>query len=345
MRLGIIARSDNTGLGNQTRELVKMLNPDKILLIDSSHFNQNRQHPEWYKGFNVLTTKNGFPSRSESKEFLYDLDAVLTCETFYYSEFIDLARSKNVKTILQYNYEFLEHMRKQDIPIPDVFLAPSHWNTDKVDEIYGNRCKVAYLPPPTDPELFKSARENNMSTNHKRLLHIAGRTTTKDRNGTESIIKMLRYSSQDYLMVIKTQSRLSVHSDDPRLIVDASSPEDRETMYDGFDAMIMPRRYGGLCLPMNEALMSGLPVFMTDISPNVQVLPKNWLIESGVIDHFRARVMIDVYNANPRELAEKVDQYVRTKNKEEQKTQAFELGLNNFSPLVLKEKYLKIINE
>ena len=35
MRLGIIARSDNTGLGNQTRELVNMLSPDKILLIDS----------------------------------------------------------------------------------------------------------------------------------------------------------------------------------------------------------------------------------------------------------------------------------------------------------------------
>ena len=36
MRLGIIARSDNTGLGNQTRELVNMLNPNKILLINSS---------------------------------------------------------------------------------------------------------------------------------------------------------------------------------------------------------------------------------------------------------------------------------------------------------------------
>ena len=42
MTLGIIARSDNTGLGNQTRELVKMLNPDKILLIDSKHFNGNK---------------------------------------------------------------------------------------------------------------------------------------------------------------------------------------------------------------------------------------------------------------------------------------------------------------
>jgi hypothetical protein len=49
MRLGIIARCDNTGLGNQTRELVKMLNPDKILLIDSYSFNNNKQYPHWYE--------------------------------------------------------------------------------------------------------------------------------------------------------------------------------------------------------------------------------------------------------------------------------------------------------
>ena len=44
MRLGIIARSDNTGLGNQTMELVKMLNPDKILLINSQFFNNNKNN-------------------------------------------------------------------------------------------------------------------------------------------------------------------------------------------------------------------------------------------------------------------------------------------------------------
>ena len=50
MRLGIIARADKTGLGNQTKELVDMLKPDKVLLIDSSHFNGNKQYPEWYEG-------------------------------------------------------------------------------------------------------------------------------------------------------------------------------------------------------------------------------------------------------------------------------------------------------
>ena len=60
MRLGIIARSDNTGLGNQTRSLVNMLKPTKILLIDSRPFNQNQQHPEWYSEYECITTRDGF---------------------------------------------------------------------------------------------------------------------------------------------------------------------------------------------------------------------------------------------------------------------------------------------
>ena len=40
MRLGIIARSDNSGLGNQSRALVEMLNPDKVLLINFEEYNK-----------------------------------------------------------------------------------------------------------------------------------------------------------------------------------------------------------------------------------------------------------------------------------------------------------------
>ena len=41
--------------------------------------------------------------------------------------------------------------------------------------------------------------------------------------------------------------------------------------------MIMPRRYGGLCLPLAEAMTSGLPVFRSSVSPNNE-LPADWLI-------------------------------------------------------------------
>ena len=73
MRLGIIARCDNTGLGNQTRELVKMLNPDKILVIDSSHFNKNKQNLNWYENYDHAFTRLGFPKRGEIVNFLRNL--------------------------------------------------------------------------------------------------------------------------------------------------------------------------------------------------------------------------------------------------------------------------------
>ena len=50
------------------------------------------------------------------------------------------------------------------------------------------RCKVIHLPPPTDSTLFENVRQNNMSKDHNRLLHVGGKFAAKDRNGTESII-------------------------------------------------------------------------------------------------------------------------------------------------------------
>ena len=165
-----------------------------------------------------------------------------------------------------------------------------------------------------------------------------------DRNGTNTVIEMLKYSKEDYEIVVKSQSILDINTKDLRLTIDTESPENREDLYSGFDAMILPRRYAGLCLPMNESLMSALPVFMTDISPNYNVLPKNWLVESKKINQFKARTEIDVYEANPEELAKLVDRYI-SKDKTESKKLAYDIGYSNFSSDVLKDKYIEIINK
>jgi hypothetical protein len=343
MRLGIIARSDNTGLGNQTRELVNMLNPDKIMLINSRFFNQNKQHPEWYEGYNCQTTIKGFPTTNEVVEFLKDIDVVISCELFYNPKFVDLAKKRGIKTILQYNYEFLDYLANPNQTLPDVLVAPSLWNFEDVFDKFGDKTSVVHLPPPTDINLFSQAREINKSKTHKRLLHIAGKAAVKDRNGTNTVIEMLNYSSGDYKLVIKTQSQLDIKSNDPRLTIDASSPDSHQSLYEGFDAMILPRRYAGLCLPMNEALISALPVFMTNISPNNKVLPNDWLFNSTKIDQLQTRTMLDVYDGDSKMLGKLVDDYYdldipNLKNK------AFDLGNNNFSTDSLKQKYLDLIN-
>ena len=345
MRLGIIARSDNTGLGNQTMELVKMLNPDKILLINSQFFNNNQQHPEWYKDYSVIETRKGMPRTNEVLAFLENIDVVISCETFYHLELVDLAKQKGIKTILQYNYELFGHLTHPDWTLPDVLLAPSIWNLDLIVQQFGNKTQVMHLPPPTDHTLFNQAKEVNLSKDHKRILHIAGKKAAKDRNGTESILKMIKHSKEDYELVIKSQTPLNLICNDSRVKIEIGNPDNRQDMYSGFDAMVLPRRYAGLCLPMNEALMSALPVFMTDISPNNAILPDEWLAKSIKIDVFRTKSMVDVYDVKPERLANIIDEYISNDNKYQIKETAVKIGLDNFSADKLKQRYLDIINQ
>ena len=345
MRLGIIARCDNTGLGNQTKELVKMLNPDKILLIDSYSFNNNKQYPQWYDGYNVIKTVKGMPRTNEVVSFLDGIDVVISCETFYHLDFVDMARKRNIKTILQYNYELFGNLVHPEWLLPDVLLSPSSWNIDVVKEKFGSKCKIYHLPPPTDTSLFNAARENNLSKTHKRILHIAGKKAAKDRNGTNTVVEMLKHSSADYELVIATQTPLDFITKDSRLKINKDNVRNREDLYNGYDAMVLPRRYAGLCLPMNEALISGLPVFMTDISPNNQILPHNWLVGSNKIGEFKTKSMVDIYEADATKLGKTIDNYINSNNIDKDKNTAVELGFNNFSVEVLKDKWLNIINE
>jgi glycosyltransferase involved in cell wall biosynthesis len=107
---------------------------------------------------------------------------------------------------------------------------------------------------------------------------------------------------------------------------------------------VLPRRYAGLCLPMNEALMSALPVFMTDIAPNNYILPKEWLVESSLISLFRTKVRIELFEAKKEKLANQIDEYVNNKNKNDYKERAYQIGIDNFSPENLLDKYLEVIS-
>jgi hypothetical protein len=346
MSLGIVVRSDDTGLGNQTRELVKMLNPSKILIIDSSRFHRGHtQHHEWYKGYKGIsvTVSRGFPDNRLLLNFFSGINCVISCETFYSDVFVTLARKKRVKTILQYNFEFLGYMSGINPILPDVLLAPTTWRIDEVQERFGSKCLVTHLPPPTDETLFNNnMNKNKLRTN--RLLHVGGKAAVYDRNGTNSVIDMLAYSEGDYELVIKSQSDLKIDCTDKRLTLSVGNEKNFQDIYAGYDAVVLPRRYAGLCLPMNEALLSGLPVFMTDISPNNQVLPPEWLTHSNLVSNFMAKVGVGVYGVDAKKLAKTIDEYFLQSDLSKDKEKAFNIGYNNFSATKLKQKYIDLIN-
>lgn len=344
MKLGMIVRMDNSGLGNQTRELVSMLNPDKLLIIDSTPFNRSEQHPEWYEKYDTITN-SGFLSDQTVINFLDGIDTIFSCEIFYSDNLVSLARDRGVKTILQYNYEFIDYFNNPTYPLPDYLLAPSVWNIDEIKNNFGHKTKLIYLPPTMDHKQFKENLKINSSKIHKRVLHVAGQPAYLDRNGTELVIEMLKYSKADYQLVIKSQAPLNIPCEDPRVIFEVDNVKNRLDLYKEFDAMILPRRYGGLCLPMNEALFSGLPVFMTDISPNNQLLPKEWLAFAPRTSQFYAKAYVQYYKVDAEDLAKKIDDYINSQDKIEMKRFASKIAYNNFSIEVLKDKYLSIINE
>lgn len=345
VKLGIVAFANDSGLGNQTKRLVQMLKPFRILLIDSRGFSKNKQYrTDWYDGFNGYTVK-GFPSNKEITIFLNGLTHVLVCENplnfFLFSE----ARRLGIKSYCQSNYEFCDNLEKPGLPIPDLFLMPSYWHIDTMSAKFGEE-HVTYLPPPINSGEFSEAREVNFNRKSERLrlLHIVGTLAVHDRNGTLDLLKALDYTEANFELVIRSQHELPREYivDDSRVKYSFENLSDPQELYINADAITLPRRYGGLSLCTNEALMSGLPVIMTDISPNNQLLPKEWVVTATKKSEFFTRTMIDVYETDPKDLAKKID-WLFEQDIDTLKIQAFELGMNNFSDSVLRPKYEELL--
>lgn len=332
MKLGLITRMDKSGLGQgQTLRLARLLNPDRVLLIDSTSFNGSKQHPEWYAGFEGMITY-GFPTDDQVRLFLDGLDTVISCETFYNNRFTRIAKEMKVKTILVANPEFFDWFKPEWalVPRPDKIVVPSQWLMDKMLQF-----NAQYIPTPIFEDEFAKAREINLQrTGKRRYLFLNGKTAAHDRNGLESFYTALEQSRDDFEVVVKAQGDVKKHPD-PRVTYDTSNPDEQWKLYADFDAMILPRRYAGQCLPMMEALSSGLPVVMTDIDPNNKVLPKELLIPATKTDSLMTRFLVDIYSADVKALAEKLDNLEVTA---EAKAKALDIA-KQFDAEILRPRY------
>src|SRR6185369_2430861 len=120
MKLGLIARADNSGLGMQTWEFFRHMKPDRTMVVDISKFNQNRQYPERYANDDNVVTVKGFPDDWIVDVFLKDLDVVFIAEAAYNPYLYIRAKELGVKTAVQYNYEFMDWLINPNYTKPDM---------------------------------------------------------------------------------------------------------------------------------------------------------------------------------------------------------------------------------
>jgi glycosyltransferase involved in cell wall biosynthesis len=301
----IIARADLTGLGVQSRNWVRLLKPNKVIILDSTPFNNNEQFFEWYRDYNRKVIDRINPQYYD--DILKFTDVVLMFETPYNYGLIEAARARGVKTVLQNNWEFTDYLRNPSLPLPDLLVNHSYWHLDEQEKMFPDI--TDYCPTPLFIDDFApNVKQNFDRKGVRRFLHVAGRSTYEDRNGTKDLLEAVKLIPADvpFQLTIKTQTVPVEPINDPRVIIDTHSPFDERHLYFDFDAMILPRRYAGACLPMNEALASGLPVIMPNIDPNNKILPNYWLIGAEKTSSFMARTNVTVYSTNPAELANKI---------------------------------------
>jgi hypothetical protein len=213
--------------------------------------------------------------RDEVVEFLHDLDVVFCAETPGDWDVLKVARRMGVKTVIQGNPEFIRHGQEgYDYAHPDEWWWPTTWRLDKLPA-----GRVVPVPMPTITNL---AAEQGMP--HLKVLHMAGKRAHADRNGTGIFMQALR-STREPMDVLVTsvdeEPIVALPQRNVRLVTRVDGFANRWEAYFNRHVLVLPRRYGGLCLPALEAMASGLVVAMTDMSPNT-----DWPIEPILPERF-----------------------------------------------------------
>lgn len=292
IRLGIIGRADNTGLGVETWEFCRHFPEAKVLIVNFESLGSlYKIYPE---RFNNPVIVDRMPSESDLEAFFEGIEVLFTIETPYYPKAFNVARRMGVKTILRVNYEWFKDYR------PDFYISPSlyHYN-----EIPGPK---AYIPFPINREVLPFKQRKKA----KKFIHIAGNMKAAyDRNGTELFLQAIPYIKSNIEIIIKSQVPIESPSNRwANVKIKVCDCHNYWEVWEDADVYVSPRRYAGQSLPLNEALSRGMAVIMTDLTPQNDVLPKELLIKPSFVTTFQINREIEIADLDPKDIARKIDE-------------------------------------
>ena len=262
MRFGLIARADDRGLGNQTWEVHRHYKPDRTLVVRVRGSEKQGFQPHLDRFPDALVAQVNERSwtlpEDTVRDFLKGLDVVYTAETLYDWRIVEWAADAGCATVVHCNPEFYTHHRTSH-PHPTQWWAPTDWRLEHLPE--GTR--VVPMPVPTDR--FGPVDPDDVK---RQVLHVGGRPATGDRNGTNIVRAAFR--DLDCELLLTSQSA----GYNLRGATVRHNVKNYWDIYDDAPILLLPRRYGGLCLPANEACAAGAVPVMPDVSPN-----RRWPIE------------------------------------------------------------------
>jgi glycosyltransferase involved in cell wall biosynthesis len=319
LKIGLLSFASCTGLGYQTKEFYDHIKPVKTLICDLRSYNQMPIYPEWYPDGRLCS---GFPKKEDCEWLTDGVDVLFVCENPLNYDLFTIARQKRVKIVQQLNYEFCDYYKSPSLPYPDVFAMPSSWGMSNIKAL--GRGETVYWPVPVNISKIPFRKIEEVKT----FVHIGGRPASEDRNGTISFLNAAKQLGHKYNYILYLQAPSDYFSNSKyELLRNAVTEavvylgmnleviyncEDNAMMYSRGDVMVLPRRYGGLCLPLWEALSAGMPVIMPRISPNGTNLPDNWLCEASFSSMLKKAPEVVIYNTDTHDLSLKMNLMAKT---------------------------------
>lgn len=307
MKVGLIARAEDRGLGYLTWDFYRAMQPARTLVVDmgllaGQHFPMHRErYPDA-----SLVPFDGRRFGFDLRPWLKGLDVVYTAETFYDPDLVTVCEEMGVATVCHVMPEFFKWTTEPQMPVPTAWWAPTAWRREAMP----GSVRYVPVPVPLDASLFGASSEGRKGE-EPLFVHVAGHRAMRDRNGTIAMFRALRF--------LREKCSVRVISQDPSLPGEGGwapyvnverrtgGVADRWDLYRGADALVQPRRFGGLCLPVQEAMGCGLTVLMSDCPPNNVEWPVSLIpaMERGYVETGGGRVA--TYDCDPRAIASAMD--------------------------------------
>lgn len=300
MKVGLIARGEDRGLGIMTWEVYRNLQPDRTILVDMGALARGfRTHRSRFPDAQVADFSPGHLQEDQVRSWLRGLDVVYSAETFYDWRLVEWARAEGVRTVLHVMPEFYRHGREA-LPHPDAVWAPTTWMLDTLPP------DTPVVPVPVATDRFQPRVRGEAGV----FLHVAGHRAAADRAGTVTLLRALRFVTAPMEVLMVTQDVRLPQSTVKRCVTLRTATRQRGdywATYDRGDVLVSPRRYGGLSLPHNEAAAAGLALVLPDVDPNPTTWPGRYVKAraDGALDTPAGSVV--VHTTDPAELARTLD--------------------------------------
>lgn len=304
-RIGLVVRTDQGGLANQTQQLWQYLRPDAVLLVDLPDGSR--------RGDSQLAALANRPevvgvahSDVIHPDLLLDVagqvDALVTVECLYTGAPGPGARiwqavNDRCLTVLVANPELYADYNAARI------VLPTSWHLDR----FPDATVVPHPAPVEDAAAYRRTR----SARARVFLHVEA-PAMLDRNGTEIVAAALPLVAEPCTLIVRSHRAnrrgplAAEQIGRVRVVWDNSRPVDWTACYHpaDTDVLVLPRRYGGLSMVVQEAAALGIPALMTDVAPQDLEGWPGWRVPASVWRHSLMRGgEFPVYECRPAAVA------------------------------------------